>query len=391
MKLFNDSELINRFIKLKDENEIYEFCLKNGAEFSKEELIELIKKGEHGLKRSINLMKLNDLNNIVGGKKDGKFFMKSVATAMAALSLGESFNIIPHAIAAKSVESNKIKRVKKINQEDDNFISKNWAKIGVATLTVGVPALSLIYYFGQKNGNVGWNVKNYFSGISNHDSSGKCLNRCYINSYIQMLHQIPAIREFINQNKNKDEVFRRLNSVFLKMDNLQPIAWNDEDYSEFCKLVGHTGEQRSYDNVKQSIDGICLKHNIKPSFNEVLDSDSILLGLENRNIEELIKDKDNFAVINIERASSNGKNLSEVEIPHIVKNRKGKKFKLTSMIIHHGNLNGGHYATVKRDKDNNWWYLDDNNVILQEIPSNNLNISSYVRKNAVTLYYSQEN
>ena len=391
-RLFNDSELLNKFIKLKNKNEIYEFCIQNGAKFSKEELIEIIKKGENGLKKSSNSMRLNELDNVVGGKKENNFFIKSVATAMSALSLGGSFNIVPNAAALRKAEPNKIKQAREINPEDYNFTSKDWANVGLSALAVGAPTLAAVmYYFGQHNGNPGGNVTDHFSGIFNQDSDNKCLNRCYINAYVQMLHQIPAIREFVNNNKNKDEVFRRLNNVFLKMDISHPIAWNDEDYGEFCKLVGHNGRQRSNDEVNESIDRICLKQRIKPTFTEVLNSDSLLVGLEIKSIEEFIKDKDNFAVINIERASQEGKNTSEIEIPDTVMNGKGKKFKLMSMIIHHGNLNGGHYTTVKRDKNNRWWHLDDNSVKLQEGDSCYLSTASYARKNAVTLYYSEEN
>ncbi len=358
------------------------------------------------LKNSSSLREIKNLDSVSGGKSVNKFLNKSLAAAVAVLSLGGSLTVPSDAVPLKRLPSNRVKHVKKIDPKDYNFTWKDWSNIGLTSLGAGLFIYVLKKCFSNgisENDHANFKRSNFesctddkekpFSGIQNPDF------RCYINAYVQLLHEIPEVKQFVYNNKSKHAVFDKLNKVFSKMDKFQPITRNDEDYSEFCRLVGHVSyKQRSYDNIAESLNRIFLDQKISPTFSQLLNSDSILL-ISNEicgSVEERIQDKDNFALITIERGTWDSAGATKIDrsvnIPEFVKNKNGKKLKLMGIVFHHsGEVSRGHYTTIKRDKNNKWWHCDDDNVMLQSASSDYLNTAEYAKKNAVLLYYRAEN
>jgi len=89
----------------------------------------------------------------------------------------------------------------------------------------------------------------------------------------------------------------------------------------------------------------------------------------------------NILIIVLKRYSENGtKILSDVKYDKILSIRldnEVKKYHLTSIINHYGNLYNGHYtASIKLNEK--WYNVDDNNI----------NINTEYDNNAYILFYS---
>lgn len=245
-----NTEVSNKLETIEDEESVYEFF----KDLNPEITLKDFKEGLEELFSNHEELQNEDLLYISGGEMKSKALNKTMAGVLAALSIGSSFPSKTSAYQAP----NQTSKTYSINTKSKSFLSNKKYLIGVGAAVlaaIGIPtAVLTIKHFTKKNNEPNKEEHNEdtsnqvsaknestpakkqhsplispiekisgFTGIRNEGST------CYFNSGLQLLFQIPEIRNNNFNNLSSDEVLKtQLNGIQTLVDELQKQKNNAE-------------------------------------------------------------------------------------------------------------------------------------------------------------------
>ena len=245
-----NTEVSNKLETIEDEESVYEFF----KDLNPEITLKDFKEGLEELFSNHEELQNEDLLYISGGEMKSKALNKTMAGVLAALSIGSSFPSKTSAYQAP----NQTSKTYSINTKSKSFLSNKKYLIGVGAAVlaaIGIPtAVLTIKHFTKKNNEPNKEEHNEdtsnqvsaknestpakkqhsplispiekisgFTGIRNEGST------CYFNSGLQLLFQIPEIRNNNFNNLSSDEVLKtQLNGIKTLVNELQKQKNNAE-------------------------------------------------------------------------------------------------------------------------------------------------------------------
>lgn len=239
------------------------------------------------------------------------------------------------------------------------LLPKSYANSKIKTaakmVTTGFVVGASIYYIANCLSEYGLNCTGStkmeeFSGIRNLG------NTCYLNSALQMLYQIPEIR-----NGDTNYSTDLLNTMMVMMKSGTSATDSKKLRNTVNELIKELGLELGKPYQADRVFELFKKSgkNDLISFGYLFSNDDPSIS----NFVNKLKDTANYLVISIDRRYTKTMFKNKMDIAQEIDTSNGK-YELKSIVYHRETLNSGHFVTCSKSQNGKWYLCNDRTVSL---------------------------